>query len=170
MTLRVEDLIEPYGPRLWRLCCRLAARREDAEELYQQTFLRALECEARIDPAGNPGAWLCSTAAGLWKSRLRRAARREAIAPSVPEEDWDWADTEKTPETALLARERTQTIDALVAALPEPYRETILLFYGGELSVEEIAKALHLPKGTVKSRLSRAREQIKTGWEAWNLE
>lgn len=168
--MRVEDLIESCGPRLWRLCRHLARCTEDAEELYQQTFLRALEREKDIDPDANPAAWLCATAAGLWKSSLRRSARREAIAPTVPQEEAENVGGGDTPEERLLKRERVRQVDALVDGLPPQYREVLVLHYSGELSVEEIAKALRLPKGTVKSRLFRAREQIKTGWEAWKSE
>lgn len=166
----VEELIEPHGPRLWRLCRHLARCTEDAEELYQQTFLRALENEKRIDRDGNPGAWLCATAAGLWKSSLRRTARREAIAPTASEEDAEQASGGETPEDVFLKRERMARVNGLVDALPEQYREPLILFYSGELTVEEIAKALRIPKGTVKSRLFRAREQMKAGWEAQERE
>lgn len=162
----MEELIEPYGPRLWRLCRHLAGNTADAEELYQQTFLRALENEKRIDRDGNPAAWLCATAAGLWKSSLRRTARREAIAPTVPEEEADGVGGGDSPEEALLKQERAARVKQMVDDLPGQYRDVLVLFYSGELSVEEIAGALRIPKGTVKSRLSRAREQIKTGWEA----
>lgn len=168
--MRVEDLIEPCGPRLWRLCRRLAGNVPDAEELYQQTFLRALEHEDRIDPDGNPAAWLCATAAGLWKSGVRRAARREAIAPAASEEEAGGVSAGETPEEALLRRERARRVHALVDALPEKYRLPLVLCYSGELSVEEIARALRLPRGTVKSRLFRARERVRAGWEAWSRE
>ncbi len=166
--MQVEELIEPYGPRLWRLCRRLARNTGDAEELYQQTFLRALECEKRLDKEGNPGAWLCATAAGLWKSSIRRAARREAIAPTVPEEDGTQVSAGETPEETLLKRERAADVERLLDGLDEKYRLPLVLHYAGGLAVEEIAKTLKLPVGTVKSRMARGREQIKTGWEAWS--
>lgn len=161
--MQVEELIEPYGPRLWRLCRHLTGNTDAAEELYQQTFLRALEREEHIDREGNPGAWLCATAAGLWKSDLRKSARREAIAPTVPEEGGVEVSAGNTPEEVLLKREQAQQLHAQIDALPEQYRQVLILCYSGGLTIEEIAKALHLPKGTVKSRLFRAREQIKVG-------
>lgn len=166
----MEELIETCGPRLWRLCRHLTDSVYDAEELYQQTFLRALEHEGRIDPDRNPAAWLCATAAGLWKSSLRRRARRGAIAPAAPAEEAETVSAGETPEERVLKAERAERVNALVDALPPPYREVLVLYYSGELTVEEIAKALRLPKGTVKSRLFRAREQIKLGWEAWKRE
>jgi RNA polymerase sigma-70 factor (ECF subfamily) len=168
--LQVEELIEPYGPRLWRLCRRLAGCAEEAEELYQQTFLRALECEKRLDREGNPGAWLCTTAAGLWKSSLRRTARRAAIAPMVPEEEGGAVSGGPTPEETLLRRERAQRAALLLDALEEKYRLPLVLHYSGGLAVEEIAAALRLPVGTVKSRMARGRAKIKEGWEAWSHE
>lgn len=166
--LRVEELIEPHGPRLWRLCRRLAGNSGEAEELYQQTFLRALECEGRLAQEGNPGAWLCATAAGLWKSGLRRAARRAAIAPAVSEEEAGVVSGGVVPEEALLRRERAEQAQRLLSGLEERYRLPLVLHYAGGLTVEEIAKALKLPVGTVKSRMSRGREQIKKGWEVWS--
>lgn len=166
--MRVEELIEPYGPRLWRLCRHLAGCAGEAEELYQQTFLRALECEKRLDREGNPGAWLCATAAGLWKSGLRRAARRAAIAPMVPEEEGGMVPDGPTPEEALLRRERSQRAARLLDALEEKYRLPLVLHYSGGLAVEEIAATLRLPVGTVKSRMARGRAKIKQEWEAWS--
>lgn len=166
----MEELIEPYGPRLWRLCRHLAGNSGDAEELYQQTFLRALECEGRMDREGNPGAWLCATAAGLWKSSLRRAARRAVIAPAVPEEEHGEVSGGVLPEEELLRRERAERAGLLLRTLEEKYRVPLALHYAGGLTVEEIARALKLPLGTVKSRMARGREQIKKGWEAWGRE
>lgn len=164
----VEELIGTCGPRLWRLCRHLARSAEDAEELYQQTFLRALEREADLTPEGNPAAWLCATAAGLWKSSLRRTARREAIAPAAPEENRENVPSGETPEELLLRRERAARVNALLDALPGKYREPLVLHYAGGLSVEEIAKALRLPQGTVKSRMARGRDRLKNEWEVWD--
>ena len=165
--MRAEELIGTHGPRLWRLCLALASRREDAEELYQRAFLRAVECEHRLRQEENPGAWLCATAVGLYKSGLRREARRAAAAPPADPGALEGLAAGETPEEAVLRAERAAKVRALAAALPEKYRAPLLLYYAGELSVAEISKALRIPQGTVKSRLSRAREQIKSGWEAW---
>lgn len=164
----MEELIGPCGPRLWRLCLRLAGDRAEAEELYQQTFLRALECESRLKREENPGAWLCATAVGLHKSASRRAARRNALAPCVREEELETLPAGENPEEAVLRMERAERVNALMGGLPEKYRAPLLLYYAGGLSVEEISRALHIPTGTVKSRLGRARARIREGWEGWN--
>lgn len=168
--MRVEELIPSCGPRLWRLCRHLACNTADAEELYQQTFLRALEREEELDPDRNPAAWLCTTAAGLWRSSLRRTARREAIAPAAPEEEAEHLSAGETPEEALLRQERAARLHKLLDGLPEKYRMPLVLHYAGGLSVEEIAGAVRLPVGTVKSRMARGRAKIKEEWEAWEHE
>ena len=78
----IERCIDAFGADVFRFCRRLCADRADADDLYQQVFLRALEARVALDWASNPRALFFSLAYRLWKSDARKRARRQAIAPS----------------------------------------------------------------------------------------
>ena len=76
----IERCIDEFGTDIYRFCLKLCMNREDAEDLYQQTFLKALESSYILDWEENPRAFFFSAAHNLWKSDRRKAARRSAIA------------------------------------------------------------------------------------------
>ena len=78
----IETCIDVFGTDIYRFCRKLCADKADAEDLYQQTFLKALETEWRLGGENNPKALFFSLAHNLWKSGRRKQARRNMIAPS----------------------------------------------------------------------------------------
>ena len=155
-----DALADTYGPMLYRFCRSLAFSKEDAEDLFQDTFLKALERPGKLlaDPKGH----LFSTALSLWRSRKRKAARRARIAPEGPLEDRDVPGGDD-PEASLLAREEERRVRQAVAALPETYRLPLVLYYSMDMKVNDIARTLSLPAGTVKRRLHTARALVEKG-------
>ena len=151
---QVEQLLGSYGTELYRYCRRLAGFGPDGEDLYQQTFLRLLELDLVPDEGRNPRALLYSVATGLWRNEARKRGRRAAIARPVE------------PEAAALAAAENRDLAAAVESLPDKYRAAVLLTYGAELPLEEVARIEKLPKGTVKSRLHKARLLLKKEMEA----
>ena len=93
-------------------------------------------------------------ATGLWRNEARKRGRRAAIARPVE------------PEAAALAAAENRDLAAAVERLPDKYRAAVLLTYGAELPLEEVARIEKLPKGTVKSRLHKARLLLKKEMEA----
>lgn len=92
----------------------------------------------------------------------KRLMPMESIEQLESEGNLNIADsTVISPESAIVQKETDDTIKQLVANLPERYRMLIHLYYSANLSVEEIAEMLHIPKGTVKSRMSKARSLLK---------
>ena len=155
-----DALADAYGPMLYRFCRSLAFDREDAEDLFQDTFLKALERPGKL--AADPKNFLFSTALSLWRSGKRKHARRARIAPTGPLEDRDAAGGPE-PEAEALAREDLERVRAAAAALPEKYRLPLALYYGMEMKVNDIARTLGLPVGTVKRRLYTARALVEKG-------
>lgn len=164
-----EHMVNHTGPEVYAFCLQLARCREEAQELYQETMLAATERRGKIDRQSNPKSYLLGIAAGLWKNRRRKLARRSRICPQVSldaslEEVYP-ASEGRTPQDELVdrldERERLQRLRRLVEELPQKQRVPLYLYYSRELSVEEIASALHIPKGTVKSRLHKARTILK---------
>ena len=159
----VARLIDAHSTMLYRFCRKLAYSKEDAEDLFQETWLRVLRTPQKLLQAGSPPSFLCGTAVSLWKSQQRKYARRSRIAPEQPLEFP--ADSAESLEDSLMRRAEQEFVQALVDQLPEKFRIPLILHYTLELDVAEISKALHLPPGTVKSRLFYARQEMKRGWQ-----
>lgn len=160
------ELIEQEGKGIYSFCYGLTGRREEADDLYQETMLKAMECSSRIDEhLGSPKSFLMGIAAKSWKNRKKKYARRQRIAPEESMDDEKFfgevADTGLSPEEIYISREMCRLVKMETASLKDKYRIPVYMYYSAEMSVEEIAESLHLPKGTVKSRLHTARTIIR---------
>lgn len=168
-VFELEQCIAAYGTEIYSFCLHLTGVRERADELYQDTFLVAMEHIGQLhnDAGANPKSYLLSVAIRLWKNKRRKAAWRSRIAPEqsmdAPGGDVLGADAElaESIETEVLQAEERRCVRRAVLSLPEKYRIVILLFYMEELSIEEISAVQNIPKGTVKSRLHQARKLLK---------
>ena len=153
-------LIEQEGKAVYSFCHMLAGSREDADELYQEAMLSAVEHCKNIDSSQNPKGYLIGTAVRLYKDSRRKFARRQRIAPTRELSEELAAvlgDNAPGPEEQITVREQYMAVRQEVEALPEKLRMVVWMYYTAELSVDEIAVRLHIPKGTVKSRLHKAR-------------
>lgn len=156
----ISRLTDEYGPGLYRLCRSLAYSREEAEDLFQDTLVKVLERPDRLQSARQPDRFLYTVALRQWQTRQRKFARRRRAALMEPLDD-AMPEPSPGPEDDTIAREELARVRALADALPDKLRTPVALYYGMELSVAEIGALLHLPAGTVKSRLHRARAMIK---------
>ena len=155
-------LIDTHSTMLYRFCRGLTYSKEDAEDIFQETWLFLLRKPEKLQRANNPQSFLCQTALYLWKSRQRKYARRKRLAPETP---IDFTmDSGQNVEEDLLRQAEKKFVQQLVETLPDKYRIPLILFYNVEMDIAEIAKTLDLPPGTVKSRLFSARQEIKKGW------
>jgi RNA polymerase sigma-70 factor, ECF subfamily len=166
----MNDLVDAHGAVVYRYCVRLAGNRQQADELFQQTFLRAVELANRIDPARNPVGFLLAVAAKTHRRNAVKAGRRQRIAPQAAVgEDGDAFAAVPDPgdlEADVGQRELRLAVRGLVQALPEKLRTPVIMHYTGGLGVAEIAGAMGIRQGTVKSRLFKARQVIRAGLEA----
>lgn len=158
----LEDCITCYGKDVYAFCRQLTYNKEDAEELYQDTFLMTMKKLAVINRKENPKSYLLSVCLRLWKNKKRKYAWRQRIAgmESLTEEKNDIRHT-KSLEESVLEKEKQQMVREAINCLDERYRIPVYLYYLEELSLQEIAEILKIPKGTVKSRLHKARGLLK---------
>jgi len=143
---------------LHRLALALTGNRPRAEDLVQETYVRALRYFASYQ-GGDAKAWMAAIMRNLHVSER---------AQSPPMEDEEQiarlADTAPTPEQAAMASDRARRLRGLIADLPEDQREILILRDFGDLSYAQIAETLGIPAGTVMSRLARARERLRKAW------
>ncbi len=169
--LAYRELIARYERQVYSLTLRMVRQREDAEDLTQETFVRMFKALARYDPARPFPAWLFTIAARLSIDQLRRRRMKMVSLfrsePGESEEHLiDVVDRTPGPEELAQYAEEQRATERLIGSLPEHYRVVVVLRHQQGLSYEEIAEALHLPLGTVKARIHRARELLKDRLEA----
>ncbi|TMC48864.1 MAG: sigma-70 family RNA polymerase sigma factor [Chloroflexi bacterium] len=155
-----SDLVVRYQDELYTMALRLLGRPADAADVVQETFLRAYVRLPGLR-SGSVRAWLYRVAINASHDMRRRAGRR----PEQPLEDAegkvvDLPDRAIGPEASAELREQLEAARRALLALPADYRTAVVLRDVNELSYEEMAEALRVPLGTVKSRLSRARTML----------
>lgn len=159
----IERCIDEFGTDIYRFCMKLCMDKSNAEDLYQQTFLKSLESEWTLGWEQNPKALFFSLAYNLWRSDIRKQARRSSIAPSInlDSENENLLYSGENIEEDFFQQELIEETNKIIKSLPEKIRVPIILFYLSELSVEQIAETIKKPSGTVKSRLFKGRSLIK---------
>ena len=161
-----RQLLELYQRQVYTLALRMVRQVEDAEDLAQETFVRMFRALDRYDPSRPFPAWLFTIASRLCIDHLRRRRLRpvslfQREAGSTEERMIDVEDPGLRPDELTSHGEEERRAQELIDSLPPHYRIVVLLRHQQGLSYEEIADALHLPLGTVKARIHRARALLK---------
>ena len=166
----LSELITRYQNRLYRYLLRIVRQPAEAEDLFQQTWLRVVEKIRSFDASRNFDAWLFTLARNLAIDHLRRIRPEsldEPLANSWHSETVaDRISSKDTPLDHALAAERRTEIREAMAGLPMIYREVLTLRFEDEMKIEEIAQVTAVPVSTVKSRLRRSLEQLRYALEA----
>lgn len=160
----LEAYIDAYGKDVYAFCLYLARSRQDADDLYQDTFLKMVEIWETLDLEKNPKSYLLSVAVHIWMNRKRKFAWRQKITgPQMPLEEMvqEPPDKNGSLEEQYITREERNTVRQAVQKLPEKYRLPVLLFYMEEQKLSEISRILGIPEGTVKTRLHRAKKLLE---------
>lgn len=168
MTIvELEQCIDQYGKDIYSFCRYATGSIQEGEELYQDTFLKAVELMEKVDVNQNPRSFLLSIAIKLWKNKRRKYAWRQRIAGMESLEEKDEYQNipsnldDSLPEERLLQKEQNALVRSSIQELSQKYQILLYLYYTSELSTREIAACLKLPEGTVKSRLHKARILLK---------
>ena len=149
-----SELVTRYQTSVFNVCYRILHERGEAEDLAQETFIRAYNRLGQFDLEREFGPWVRRVAANLCLNHLES---QKVTAPL--DEDRD-ADESIRPEKQVEARERSEQIRVALASLPPNYRVVVELRHYQELSYDEIAAELKIPLSDVKSHLFRARKLL----------
>ncbi len=152
----LDTYIQQYGKRLYGLCLTLCADPFQADDLYQDTWLKVLRYFSRYDPQQDFEPWLTAICVNTYRSALRRMARSPFLQFASTEAHDQVMNAAPAPEKADYAE-----LHAAIALLPEKLRLTVILFYFRDMDIHTVAKILGIPVGTVKSRLNTARKKLK---------
>lgn len=152
-------LVERYKDAVQNLAYRMLGNTTEAEDVTQETFVRAYTQLATYKSAHKFSTWLLSIASHLSIDQLRRRRFLALPLEDVPFLEWI-VDAGVSPEQSALQGERQDEIQDYLQRLPAKYRAVIVLRYWHDFSYEEIASALNLTPPLVKARLHRARELL----------
>jgi RNA polymerase sigma-70 factor (ECF subfamily) len=170
-TAAFEDLALPLLPSLYNVAFWLSRNPTDAEDLVQETFLKALRGFASFEPATNFKAWIFRILRNTYLTSRTGLAALRTVALDDELDDGnesgpalypEAAIDRETPETNLIRLNDCAALHAAMEKLAPPLLEVILLCDVEELKYKEIATVLDVPIGTVMSRIARARRALRT--------
>ena len=174
--MEFEELLHHHRKDLELTTLRLTQNREDAEDLVQETVIRAFASFHRFQPGSNFGAWLKKISTNVYINTYRARRRTvptqplESLLPEGTNKDvepWEFISaapgdpSQGDPAKDLLSRVPDQEVRLALEAIPDIYREAVILCEFDELSYKEIAKLIDIPVGTVRSRICRGREMLR---------
>ena len=161
-----EQLVLDNQNKVYSLALRLVGDRETAADLAQEAFVKAWQGLSSFQGESSFATWIYRLTTNVCLDWLRRQKRREAVEPAVSLDDTEsgWTEPgswEQDPQRQLEQSERSRALARGLEKLPEWQRRVLVLRELSGLSYQEIGQALDLDIGTVKSRISRARLNLR---------
>lgn len=151
----------PLFERLYNFAHWLTQDRQEAEDLVQETCVKALKGFGSFQPGTNFRAWIYKILRNTFLTSRTGLKATANVPLNLEEEHANFPAVEETPESILLQRSDRQLVQEALGRLAVPYREVLLLCEYEEMSYQEISAMLGIPMGTVMSRLSRARRALR---------
>lgn len=168
MSQTLSGLFNRYGDRIYRLGLYICATPQDAEDMVQETFLRALRGWESFEGRSSPYTWLCAIAARVAKRQYRRRVGEpqqleslQQLLPSGEESGVELPSGDASSLSGLVREEAETQVERCVASLPLRYQLPLVLKDIGDFSAGEIGQILDLTPGTVRSRVYRARMEVR---------
>jgi RNA polymerase sigma-70 factor (ECF subfamily) len=172
LMTRVQDgdeqaftaLVDRYKDRIVNFVYRMVGQYQTAEDLAQETFVRVYTRRDSYRPGSTFSVWLYTIARNLTLNYIRDMGRRSTVWPDRSAEDYEGLIGDVgalDPLEELQRAQLSEGVSRAIADLPDKFKEVIVLRDINGLEYQEIAKVLHCPLGTVKSRVNRARLRLK---------
>ena len=161
-----NTIVDRYQRPVYSLCYRILGRREPAEDAAQEAFVAAFRALHQFE-GGNFKSWLFRIAANQCRDELRREKRRPSTfalthGEGSEEETFDLPDAAPEAASVLISRELGEALSRLLLELPFEQRQAVALIDVYELSYEEVAELTSTSIGTIKSRVHRGRERLRS--------
>lgn len=161
-----EALLARHNKAIFHVVMKIVRNREEAQDLVQETFMKAFNALASYRSEYRFSTWLYKIAANCAIDFVRKK-RIEALSLDKPIEtkdgrvEFEVPDSSWDPEQDLVRKQKLKSIEEAIDSLPDKYREVIIYRHKDDKPYEEIADILKVPVGTVKARIFRARELLK---------
>lgn len=156
------EIYRQFETMVYNLALRMSGNPADAEDITQETFVRAYRHLTKFKGKSSLKTWIFRIALNCSKTRLRRRGRREARQIDDGEVELERAqDGRRTPEDRTVATDLSLTVREGLERLPAHYREAVLLRDFEDMNYSEIAAVLGVRIGTVRSRIARGRERLR---------
>ncbi len=161
-----EELYRLTSPKAYFVALKICKNEHDAEDILQESYIKALEKIDTVDPEGNFTAWLYQIVANKSKNFIKAkkpllfSDENEETIGELPDEDLQFS-----PEEQVDQEDLRNEVMAAVDELTEEKRACVMMMYFGDMSVNEIAQSLEVPVSTVKNRLFTARKDLKSKFE-----
>ncbi|HHY64722.1 MAG TPA: sigma-70 family RNA polymerase sigma factor [Clostridiaceae bacterium] len=154
MTKEITRLVEEYGNDVLRIATVILKSKELAEDVFQETFLRVVRSYSGYRGESSEKTWIISIAVNICRDYMRSAWKKRVV---VTDDFLTYSSDDVDTEEMLEKRSERQALINAIMKLPDKYREIIHLHYYQDMGINDIAKVLKIPGGTVKSRLFKAR-------------
>lgn len=158
----INQYILKHGKRLYGLCITLCADSFDADDLYQETWLKVLKKYEQYDPSKPFEAWLTRICVNTYRDFLRRKKKNPVFENFASNEE----KTAALENVHEIEKKDFSDLHNAINSLPEKLRITVILYYFHDLNQAQTAIALGVPQGTVKSRLSKAKKLLREELES----
>jgi RNA polymerase sigma-70 factor (ECF subfamily) len=156
-----EQLMAIYQPRIFRFALSFAQGRDEAGDLAQEALIKVYRSLGQFRFQSSLSTWMYSIVRNVFLDHYKsRASRERALETPIEDEVYHLAEAAQAEDRLLQKDERAALLRAL-RQVPVAFREVVVLFDVQGLSYDEIARALRVPVGTVKSRLNRGREALR---------
>jgi RNA polymerase sigma-70 factor (ECF subfamily) len=172
----IDVLVDRYKNPLFRLCCHLASNSVDADDLFQETWIKAVKNIKLYDAEKSFGPWIYAICTNLYKDRYRVKKRwvnriKEYFSNEEKDAEMESADNKVLPpEEQLMEKYDREAIRSYVNMLDDIYRLPLILYYFKEIDYVDIGNILSIPLGTVKSRLYGAKQKLRKMMEVERFE
>lgn len=161
-----QELFESHKQAIFHIIVKIVRNTEEAQDLVQETFIKAFGSLKSYNPTYRFTTWLYKIAANssidyIRKRKLQTYSLDQPLDTKDGQVNIEVADMSYHPERDFSAKQQNVSITEAIESLPDKYREVIIKRHQEDKSYEEIAQLLHVPVGTVKARIFRARELLK---------
>lgn len=156
----IDQYIRRHGKRLYGLCLTLCASTYDADDLYQETWLKAVKNIEQYDHTKEFEPWLTRICVNTYKNTVRRMVRSPIFNRFSSNEEKDSV-LDAAPARAAKQKGDYTRLYRAIDDLPDKLRITVILFYFQDMDIASTGRVLGIPAGTVKSRLNKSRRLLK---------